>query len=56
MGYEEMLENDSFTIGTASTGGVVKVYFKDVNADEKIKTALRLYQQYVEFNKIRKQL
>ena len=28
---------DSFTIGTAATGGCIKVYFEDIHSEETIK-------------------
>ncbi len=42
------LENqDSFSIGTASTGGNVKVFFKDIHSEEavdKIDQAIKLWK------------
>jgi len=44
---ETELKQDSFSIGTASTGGAVKVYFEDIGSPEavtKIDTAIRLWK------------
>lgn len=47
---------DSFSIGTASTGGTIRVYFNDATAEQKIARAKQLYFKFVESDKIRKQL
>lgn len=47
---------DSFTKGTPSTGGAIKVYFDETNAIDKITLAKKLYYEFVEKDKIKKEL
>lgn len=56
MSEDEVHESgrDSFTLGTPSSGGAVKVYFDEKNAEEKIKKAKDLYFKYVEYEKLKK--
>jgi len=48
------IQKDHFQIGTPATGGTIKVYFEDSNADEMIKKARALYFKHVESTKIKK--
>ena len=44
---------NTFTIGTAGTGGAIKVRWSDdEDADAKIKRARELYNKHVEFPKV----
>ena len=44
---------DSFTIGTASTKGCIKVYFVNDDAERKIQRAKDLYYKFVELDKLK---
>ena len=58
MGEENEMESarDSFTVGTAGTGGCVKVYFGESDAEAKITKAILLYKKFVENERIKKEL
>lgn len=49
----EVVQKDSFTIGTPATKGAIKVYFTDSNAEEKIKKAKKWYYEFVELERIK---
>ena len=52
-----MEENkDSITIGTATNGGALKLYFDKVTAEETIQRAKMLYQKYIEIENIKKKI